>query len=93
MGLHQVIPSTLNQGNMNYAPRTAPMYDLQWIVNGVIKETIMWAKPIALVKWKKRVLANTTHRLGKLKIVKNGKKNQSNITSKKSAPIQSTIPF
>jgi hypothetical protein len=78
---------------MNYAPHTAPMYNLIWIVNGIAKETIMWSKPIGLVKWKKRVLNNTTHRFGELKIVKNGKKNQSNIAAKKSTSVQSAIPF
>ena len=56
---------------MNYKPRTVKLYNLVWIVNGVIKETMMWQLPIALVKWKKRVLGNTTHRTGKLKIVPN----------------------
>jgi len=72
---------------------TAPLYNLQWIVNGVIKETIMWSKPIGLVKWKKLVLSNTTHRLGKLKIVKNGTKNQTDTGIKARVPVQQKLPF
>jgi hypothetical protein len=50
------------------------MYDLTWTVNGVEREVIMWCKPIALVKWKKRVCEGTTHTMGKLVIRKNNHK-------------------
>lgn len=47
------------------------LYNLVWMINGIVKETIMWNCPMTLVKWKKRVVRSTTHRTGVLKIVNN----------------------
>lgn len=49
------------------------LYNLEYYKGKTKAETVMFNLPIALVKWKKRVLENTTHKLGTLKIVKNGK--------------------
>lgn len=45
------------------------MYNLVWIVNGKIKETIMWNKPIGLCRWKKKQVATTTHKTGSFKTI------------------------
>lgn len=73
--------------------RTAQLYNLEWLVNGIVKETQMWNLPIALIKWKKRVLQNTTHSMGTLKIVKNGRKNKKNNEKQVHKRIQQRLPF
>ena len=45
------------------------LYNLVYKINGIIIETVMTQKPIALVKWEKKLLENTTYSLGKLKVV------------------------
>ena len=50
------------------------LYNLEYYVGKTKVETVMWNLPITLVKWKKKVLGNTSHRLGTLKIVKNDTK-------------------
>jgi len=47
------------------------LYNLEYYSGKTKLETIMYNLPITLVKWKKRVLRNTTHKQGVLKIVKN----------------------
>ena len=42
------------------------MYDLVWIVDGMVKETILFNTPIAICKWKASQLRNTTHGTGLL---------------------------
>lgn len=49
------------------------LYDLEYYVGKTKLETVMYNLPITLVRWKKKVLSNTTHRTGIFKIVKNGK--------------------
>lgn len=49
------------------------LYNLEYYMGKTKVETVMYNLPITLVKWKKKVLGNTSHRLGTLKIVKNGK--------------------
>ena len=51
--------------------KTDTLFDLVVIQNKKIKETIMTAKPIGLIKWKKRQLESTSHRLQKLLKVPN----------------------
>lgn len=43
------------------------------MVNGILKETIAVNKPRAVAQWIKNTKANTTHRLGKIVLVENGK--------------------
>ena len=47
------------------------LYNLEYYSGKTKLETVMYNLPIQLVKWKKRVLENTTHSKGVLKIVKN----------------------
>lgn len=49
------------------------LYNLEYYQGKTKTETVMFNLPIALVKWKKSVIEKTSHRLGTLKIVKNGK--------------------
>lgn len=41
-------------------------WDLVWIVNGNIKETILTNENRALCYWEKAKLENSTHKMGKL---------------------------
>ena len=47
------------------------LYNLEYYLGKTKIETVMFNLPIALVQWKKRVLGNTTHRLGTFKIIEN----------------------
>ena len=50
------------------------MPTLKYYINNKLKETIMVDKPMALVKWKRDMLSESTHKKGKFKITKrNGK--------------------
>jgi len=42
------------------------MYNLAWIVDGKVKETILYNSPYAVCKWKANQLKNTTHKVGLL---------------------------
>ena len=41
-------------------------YNLVWIVNGKVKETIILNGSLALAKWKAKELKGSTHRMGLL---------------------------
>ena len=47
------------------------LYNLEYYIGKRKVETVMFNLPIALIKWKKKVLINTTHIKGKFKIVIN----------------------
>lgn len=42
------------------------LYDVVWIVNGKDKETLEWAKPIAIARWAAKGYGRTTHKTGKV---------------------------
>ncbi len=42
------------------------MHDLVWIVNGVVKETILSNKPRSICLWEANKLRNSTHTTGLL---------------------------
>lgn len=44
------------------------LYNLVWMVNGIIKETILQNKPWSICSWKKSILKDTTHKSGILLI-------------------------
>ena len=45
---------------------TNNLYNLVWVVDGKVKETILSNKPYAICKWKSNQLKNTTHKIGLL---------------------------
>ena len=47
------------------------LYNLEYYIGKRKVETVMFNLPIALIKWKKRVLQDSTHKQGVLKIIKN----------------------
>jgi len=46
--------------------KTNNLYNLVWIVDGKLKETILTNKDYAICKWKANQLKNTTHKKGLL---------------------------
>jgi len=51
------------------------LYTLEYYLGKKKVETIMYELPLALCRWKKKVLINSTHSKGKFKIVKIKTKN------------------
>ena len=49
------------------------LYNLTHYIGNRKDAVVMYQKPIALIKWKQRVLQNTSHRCGVLKIEENEK--------------------
>lgn len=51
-------------------PKPTPLYNIVWIVNGVVKETIQVNGSKALAMYKAKQLKETTHKIGLLQLRK-----------------------